>query len=292
MTKQLSIIIPVYNEGEIVNQVIEDLKKELIKIPDLEYEIIAINDASTDKTGDVLKEISGIQVINHPHNRGYGASLKTGFRKSKNDLILIIDADDTYPSESISDLLKNIDDYDMVVGARVGKNAKIPIIRKPAKWILNKLANYLTGTKIPDLNSGLRIMKKSLIEKFILFLPDGFSFTTTITLAALTNNYQIKYVPINYSKRIGRSKFRPIRDTLNFLQLIIRTILYFNPLKVFMPFSIILFLLAVIIFLWSYFFGPKVLDITIAMFILSSIQMLSIGMLADLLIKSHKQSCN
>jgi len=288
MNKQLSVIIPAYNEEKAISQTIEDLKKEINKIPDFEYEIIVVNDGSTDKTKEILGKISNIKLIHHPENRGYGASLKTGFKQSQGELILITDADGTYPNESIPDLIKYIPEYDMVVGARTGKNAKIPLIRKPAKWVLGRLANYLSGVKIPDINSGLRIMKKSLIEKFIYILPDGFSFTTTITLASLTNGYRIKYVPIGYSKRGGKSKFRPIRDTLNFFQLIIRTILYFNPLKVFIPLSLLLFLIAVIVFLLSYFFTAKVLDTTIAIFIISAIQMLAIGMLADLIVKERK----
>ena len=153
---------------------------------------------------------------------------------------------------------------------------------------MGKLANYLAGIKIPDINSGLRIMKKNLIEKYLYILPDGFSFTTTITLAALTNGYRVKYVSINYLKRTGKSKFRPIKDTLNFFQLMIRTVLYFNPLKIFIPLSIILFFSGAVVFLWSYFFAPKVLDTTTAIFIISSIQILAIGMLADLITKSRK----
>ena len=286
MNKQISIVIPVYNEEKAIKETIEGLKRELNKL-NLNYEIIVVNDGSTDKTKEILGKIEVIKLIDHPENKGYGAAIKTGVKQSQADFILIIDADGTYPNESISELIKHTSDYDMVVGARTGKKAKIPLIRKPAKWIMGKLANYLSGMKIPDINSGLRIMKKSLIEKYLYILPDGFSFTTTITLAALTNGYRVKYVPITYSKRTGKSKFRPIRDTLNFFQLIIRTILYFNPLKVFIPLGIILFFFGIVVFLWSYFFAPKVLDTTTAIFIISSIQILAIGMLADLISKKH-----
>lgn len=285
--KILSIVIPIYNEEKIVGETIKKLKEELTNLH-LDYELIAVNDASTDKTKEILERVEGIKLINHNQNKGYGAAIKTGIKQSQGEFILITDADGTYPIEAIPELVKFIPEYDMVVGARKGKGVKIPLIRKPAKWILNKLANYLSGTKIPDLNSGLRIIKKSLIEKYLYILPDGFSFTSTITLAGLTNSYRIKYIPIAYSKRTGKSKFRPIRDTLNFFQLMIRTVLYFNPLKVFIPFSIILFFLGVVVFLWSYFFAPKVLDTTTAVLIISSVQMLAIGMIADLIVKSRK----
>jgi len=289
MSKQISIIIPVYNEEKAIEQTIEGLKKELSKLG-LDYEIVVVNDASTDKTRGILEKIEGIKLIDHPENRGYGAALKTGIKNSVYDWILIIDADGTYPDESIADLIKHTSDYDMVVGARIGKRVKIPLVRRPAKWIINKLANYLTKTKIPDLNSGLRIMKKPLLEKFIYILPDGFSFTATITLAALTNGYTIKYIPIAYSERVGKSKIRPIRDTLNFFQLIIRTILYFNPLKVFVPLSLVLFLLGAGIFFYNYFFMTKILDTTVAIILISSIQMLAIGMIADLVIKTRNNT--
>lgn len=284
--KNLSVIIPAYNEEKTMEQTVQSLKKELNRL-NLNYEIIVVNDGSTDKTKEILEKIKGIKLINHSENQGYGAALKTGIKNSKYDWILIIDADKTYPVEAISDLITHAPNYDMVVGARTGKKAKIPLIRKPAKWVINKLANYLSGIKIPDLNSGLRIIKKSLLEKFIFILPNGFSFTTTITLAALTNSHGVKYIPIDYHKRVGKSKIRPIKDTLNFIQLIIRTILYFNPIKIFIPFSLILFLLGVGVFLYSYFLLAEILDATIAIFLISSIQMLAIGMIADMISKKR-----
>jgi len=132
----------------------------------------------------------------------------------------------------------------MVVGARTGNKVHIPLIRKPAKWLIGKLANFLTEVKIPDLNSDLRMMRKEMVLKYMNILPSGFSFTLTITMAALTNDYRVKYIPIDYLKRVGSSKISPIKDTLNFLTLLVRTSLYFNPMKIFMLFSLILFLLA------------------------------------------------
>lgn len=176
----------------------------------------------------------------------------------------------------------------MVAGARTKPTAQIPLIRKPAKWMLNQLANYLTGIKIPDLNSGLRLIKKDTLNKFAHLLPNGFSLTTTITLALLTNGFPVKYLPIDYYRREGKSKFRPIKDTLNYFQLIIRTILYFEPLKIFLPAALALFLLSLAVLFYSYFFTPKVMDVTTIILFISAIQILSIGMLADLVVKSKK----
>ena len=147
------------------------------------------------------------------------------------------------------------------------------------------MADYLTGMKIPDLNSGLRVFKKSAVERFLPILPNGFSFTTTITVALLCNDRPVHYVSIDYNKRTGRSKFRPFQDTLNLLNLILRTSLYFNPLKIFIPFGLVLFLLAVLVFIYSKFFTPQVMDITIIVIIMTGVQILALGLIADLVDK-------
>ena len=155
---------------------------------------------------------------------------------------MITDADGTYPVEEIPSLLKWTDRYDMVVGARTGEIVKIPFLRRPAKWFLRKLASYLAKTKIPDLNSGLRVFKKDIALKYWKLFPDGFSFTSTITMACLTNNYDVKYIPINYYKREGKSTIHPIRDFIGFNNLLLRLVIHFSPLRVFIPFALLLFL--------------------------------------------------
>jgi hypothetical protein len=176
----------------------------------------------------------------------------------------------------------------MVVGARVGEGVEVSPLRKVAKWFPTQLANYLVGTPIPDLNSGLRVFKKDIAMRFYKVLPSGFSFTLTITLALLSNDYLVQYVPIRYHKRVGKSKIRPIRDTLGFLQLIIRTVMYFAPLKIFLPVSLALFLFGVVIFLYSVLVLDKVMDVTVVVTILASIQIAAIGLLADLTDKRSK----
>jgi glycosyltransferase involved in cell wall biosynthesis len=278
----VTIIIPAYNEEKGIAAVLDNVTSL-----GGTFEIIIVDDGSSDSTADIVKNYSHVRFIRHEHNMGYGAALKTGIQSASTDTVVIMDADGTYPHESIPDLIKTMHDgkYAMVVGARTGKNVKIPLIRKPAKWFINKLANYLSGMKIPDLNSGLRIMKKTIIERFLHFLPSGFSFTTTITLAMLVNSFPVKYVPITYAKREGKSKIRPIRDTLNFIQLIIRTVLYFNPLKVFVPLSISLVILAVLVLAGSWFYLGKAMDVTFGVIVMTSVMVLAIGMLADLIDK-------
>jgi len=238
MKQSLSIIIPAHNEEKIIGQTIEALKKELSKISELEYEIIVINDASTDKTMDVLGKVEGIKIINHIQNKGYGASLKSGIKEAKFENLLFFDADGQHKPEYISEFLKYADDFDMISGARVGY--KGPIIRQPGKRALQWLANYLSQQKIPDLNCGLRIVKKKKISEFTHLLCDGFSFSTTSTLLFLTEGLSVKYVPITINKREGKSKVRPKHafDTLIF---ILRVIILTSPLRIFLPISILLF---------------------------------------------------
>lgn len=289
-TSGVSIIIPAYNEEEAIVSVVTRIY-EALKLTKESYEIIVVNDGSTDDTREALEGVRlNIKLISHEQRMGYGAALKTGIKSATFPYIAITDADGTYPNERIGEFYHETveNDLDMIIGARVGKNAKIPFIRKPAKWFLNKLANYLSSTNIPDLNSGFRIMKKEVVGKFMKILPDGFSFTTTITLAMLTNGYSVKYVQIDYFKRKGKSKIKPIQDTLNFFQLIIRTILYFDPLKIFIPLSLFLIMLAFIVLAGSWLFLERVMDVSFGVILMTAIMVMAIGLLADLIDKRMK----
>ena len=284
--KGLSMIIPCYNEAGSIAGTLKDLDRYLSR-SGIKYEIIVVDDGSTDGSGEKAQALGIKNLVLHRNdtNLGYGASLKAGIRLSKFGWAGTCDADGTYPVEDIPALLGEIPHYSMVVGSRTGKNVNIPLMRRPAKWLLNKLANYLTGVKIPDINSGLRIFRKEECIRFFKILPNNFSFSTTITLSMLTNDMAVKFIPINYKKRSGRSKIRPVRDTLGFLLLIIRTVLYFNPLKVFLPLSIIIFLSSAAVFIYSLMFLPRILDATVLALFLAAIQILAIGMLADVIDK-------
>ena len=227
-----SLVIPVYNEEDAIAGTVSHLHQIL---QSYQYEIIVVNDGSTDTTSQVLASVTGIKLIEHNHNRGYGAALKTGIRQAQYPLIVITDADGTYPNERIPDLLELSKKADMVVGSRTGKNVTYSTLRKIPKWFLVRFAQWVTKTKIPDLNSGLRVFHRDILVKFIPVLPNTFSFTTTITIAMLTNNYIVHYEPIDYFHRVGKSKIKPIRDTLRFVQLILRMGVYFAPLRIFLP---------------------------------------------------------
>ncbi|MFH1587668.1 MAG: glycosyltransferase family 2 protein [Candidatus Diapherotrites archaeon] len=280
---KFSVLIPAFNEENAVSGVVVELKEIMQKVGN--YEIIVVNDGSTDGTGKALKKVSGINVIEHESNRGYGASLKTGLRTAQGEWIIITDADGTYPNKEIPKLLKHIGKFDMVVGARTGENVQIPFMRKPAKWFLGLMANYVSGKKIPDLNSGLRVFRKKDAMQFYRMYPNGFSLTTTITLAYLTNGMGVKYIPINYFRREGKSKIHPIKDTVNFVSLIIRVGTYFKPLKIFIPVSVLLFIISIAIFLYSAFVLNRVMDITVTIIALSALQIVLFGLLADTIAK-------
>jgi glycosyltransferase involved in cell wall biosynthesis len=282
--KAYSVIIPAYNEAGAIIQTISEIRRH-----GQDFEIIVVDDGSEDNTLE-LAQSTGVKVLRHSQNRGYGASLKKGIQEAIYNTIVITDADGTYPNQRIPELVDTFhnDQHDMVVGARTSDHVKIPLIRRPAKWVLTRMANYLVNKEIPDLNSGFRVMRKDLIEKYINMLCDGFSFTSTITLCMLTNNYNVKYVPIDYYERSGRSKIRPIVDTLNFVQLIIRTAMYFEPLRIFVPLSFFIFLLSVAVLTGSHFYLGKAMDVTFGVLFMGAIIILSIGMLADLIDKRLK----
>lgn len=285
MKKNLSVIVPVFNEEGAIEQTINKLKEELTKIHDLEYEIVTINDASTDRSKEILERMNNIRLISHPLNKGYGASLKTGIREAKFNNLLFFDADGQHPAEKIKELLEFSEDFDLISGARI-RGHKGPIIRQPGKKILNWIANYLTGVKIPDINCGFRVIKKNEILKFMHILPNGFSLSTTTTLAFLKEGLNVKFVPIETKKRIGKSTVRP-KDAFTTLMLIIRIIFLFSPLKIFFPISIALFLSALASIIHD-IIRHNVADTSILLFV-SFILIFFFSLLADQLATIRRQ---
>lgn len=285
----MSIVVPAYNEELGIGGVVERLCGLELGVP---VEVLVVEDGSTDGTAAQLAELVArydrLRAIHHGHNQGYGAALKTGFANAAHDVVIITDADGTYPEERIVDLLALIDQgAEMVVGARRGEDVHIPLVRRPAKAFLRLLASFLAGTPIPDLNSGLRAFRRELVLRYRPILPQGFSFTTTITLASLTNNHRVEYVDINYAHRAGNSKIKPIRDTLGFLSLIVRTVLYFNPLKVFYPVTAVLGLLFMSSLGYDLVVTMNLGDKTVLLFV-AFVQVLSVGLLADLIEKKSR----
>lgn len=285
-----SIILPAYNEEKAIGKVIDDIKNAMdnSKYGGL-YEILVVDDCSSDRTAEIAAS-KNVEVIRRKINGGSGASRKTGILAAKGEVIVMLDADDTYTASDIPVMLDYFPDYDQVNGARDSEQGTLKFLRLPMKLILRKLASYLSKTKIPDLNTGLKAFKKEIMLKYMWVIPDGFSCVTTMTLAFLCNGHKVKYIPTKYKKRLGNSKFHPIKDTSKYLQTIIRIILYFNPLKIFSSLSFALFVSAIAVFLYSYFFREKILDITILILLITAIQVLGMGMIAELIVKSKNNN--
>lgn len=284
--RNLDVIIPVYNEENAVLPTIEHIS-EILKNDSIENSnIIVVDDGSSDNTANILKESNlNFKLIVHEKNRGYGAALKTGIENSDSDYFCITDADGTYPNEDIPKLFNNIieNNLDMITGARVGANAKIPLVRRPAKWFIGKMANHVTSKKIKDINCGLRIYKRVSYLPFKPLVPDGFSFTATTLLGMISAEYKVKSVPIKYYQREGKSKIRPIRDTLNFIKLIFKIGLYFAPLTIFLPLGIGLFIIGVSWALYTFFILDKIADLSSIIIIVSSFQVILLALLAELI---------
>ncbi|MGH9673001.1 MAG: glycosyltransferase family 2 protein [Bryobacteraceae bacterium] len=277
MHPTLSVVIPAYNEQEGIATVIGEVRG-LLERNGIEPEILVVDDGSTDETA-LRAAAAGARVLRHRSNRGYGAALKTGIIAARFDSIAIIDADGTYPASFLPHMLDQLDRADMVVGARTGDNVKIPLVRRPAKWVLAKLANYLSGARIPDLNSGLRVFRRNIARQYFAILPDQFSWTTTITLAMHCDKYAVIYVPIDYRQRKGKSKIVPW-DAGTFFMLILRTVMLFRPLRVFLPVVFACLVYGVVKMSIDLTHQPNISASALLAFV-SALLLLLIGMLGD-----------
>lgn len=289
----LSFIIPVFNEQEAIAETLHTAAAVLVGLNE-PFEIVVVDDGSTDRTPEILRgmHISQMAVVTHPENRGYGSSLKTGIRRSHGDIIGMADADGTYPLQEFPAMLRLFRERgaDMVVGARVKKGAQIPWVRRPAKAIVSVLANFLTDSKIPDVNSGLRVFTRALGERYMHLYPQGFSFTITITLAALTSGFIVLYHPIDYFKRKGTSTlgsgFSGIRNFFRFLGIIVRIVTYFRPLKFFSWLSASLLLTGMGFIIYTSIVQANVSDTGMLLF-LSGLQIGLFGLIADMIVRSR-----
>lgn len=271
--ENVSIVVPAFNEEAVIGQVVRALKS---RFP--HCEIIVVNDGSNDCTADKAS-VSGALVISHDHNRGYGASLKTGTRAATRDYVLFCDGDGQHSVEDVRRLIKECDDYDLVVGAR-NSDSHQPFLRRPGKFIMKKFGELLAGTKIPDLNSGLRIFKRDTLMRYLHLMPDGFSFSTTSTFAIMKSNRKYKYIPIKVKKRAGKSTVNQLKHGPQALLLILRLAVLFEPLKVFLAVSGILAILSIVSFAIDLYSTGGIADITVLLSIATIIIFMS-GLLCD-----------
>jgi glycosyltransferase involved in cell wall biosynthesis len=294
-----SIILPAFNEELAISREISRIQR-VMHDAGIEHELIVVDDGSKDNTAACALG-SGARVLKHRENRGYGASLKSGIVAAAYDTIVISDADGTYPPEKIPSLLAALEDADMVVGARTGQDVRIPLARRPAKWILGWLANRIARKRIPDLNSGMRAFRRDTVLPYFSLLSNRFSFTTTITLALLGDEYRLVYLPIDYHKRTGKSKIMPWHF-MEFVILVLRMAMLFQPLRVFLPIAFTLgaFGLAKAILDITVFFATRssgawsllsvaVLSTSALLLLNAALQVLVLGLVADGVIRRLMQ---
>lgn len=230
---QVTVVIPAFNEAEALGDVLAELRTA---IPDIR--ILVVDDGSSDGTEGVARS-AGVKVLRHNRNRGYGAALKTGFRAAATPYVAMYDADGQHRPDDLLQLMQHGGQHDMVVGAR-GNDSDRAWSRRPGKWVLARIANHLTGTRIPDLNSGLRVIRRNVMLRYIHLLPDGFSASTTSTICLVQRGYDVAFPPIRTRQRKGKSTVRQVRDGMNTIALIVNLIILFSPGRFFVPPAVLL----------------------------------------------------
>jgi len=283
----VTVVLPVYNEKGHLRTEVDRIRAALDASP-YSYEIVVVDDGSDDGSGEQLRAVDGIRLIQFAQNRGSGSARKAGTHAARGRVVVWTDADMTYPNHEIPQIVKELEGYDQVVGARTSEQGTAKFARVPAKWLIRKLASYLVETDIPDLNSGLRAFRADVARQYLYLLPKGFSCVTTITMAFLANGYSVKYVPIEYSQRAGKSKFHWWKDTRRYLTQIIRLVLSYNPLRIFMPLGLILVAIGLTKLGHDWIVHDFRLATNTLLILFAAFQVFAIGLLADLFVRLSK----
>jgi glycosyltransferase involved in cell wall biosynthesis len=285
----ISVVVPMYNEEAAIADDLRTIQKTLDQ-SGFEYEILVVDDGSTDGSAEIVQGFEDVQLLQHPRNRGTGASRTTGLKAARGEIVVMTDADGTYPNHEMPKLIEMVQSgHSMVIGARKREAGTLRLLRTPTKWFIRQLASYLTATRIPDLNSGLRAFERETAMQYLRLLPNTHSWVSTITIAMLSDGYSVAWHPIDYFPRKGHSSFHPLADTYNYLSLVIRSVMYFNPLKVFLPVSSVFMVVGLIKMLrdFVHYQGFYVPAITLTLLV-TGIQLGAIGMLADLIVKRSR----
>jgi len=274
--KKISIIIPAYNEEAGLKPTLD----KLVSQPWIDdYEVIVVDDGSTDKTYEVAIE-AGVRVARHNVNKGYGAALKTGIRKSRGEKVVMMDSDGQHDPSYIPKLVEMLEDHDMVIGTRTADSHQVKT-RQAGKKVIRWVGEYLVEQKLPDYNSGFRGFDKHLVEMMLHIMPNGFSFSTTSTLAFLKEGYTIGTFPIVVNERKGRaSNVKFLKDGPKTMMLILRIIMLFNPLKIFLPASMIAILVGIGYGIYGYLIAERFSNGAIVLTILGML-LFFIGLVAD-----------
>lgn len=287
---RVSIVVPAYNEEAAIGADLDGIKAAM-DASSHTYEIVVVDDGSRDSTADLVRQRPWARLVQHRRNLGGGAARNTGMKAAHGELVAMTDADGTYPVADLPRLIDHLIDgnHDMVIGARRREAGTVRLLRTPAKWFIRTLASYMTQTRIPDLNSGLRVFRRREAEQFRNILPNTHSWVSTITIAFLYNDLSVDWLPIEYYPRKGRSTFHPVRDTYNYLSLVLRTVMYFNPLRVFLPLTSVLLILALAklvrdFITYQSFYVPA---ITLTM-LMTAFQIGVLGLLADLIVRKSR----
>ncbi len=271
---EVSIIIPAFNEAKSIGDVVAGIRKIYPAV-----EIIVVDDGSTDDTAAAAKDAGAI-VYGHPYNIGNGASIKTGIRIASGDILVFMDGDGQHDPKDIGALIEHFPDFDMVVGAR-GRKQQASRGRAFANWIYNRMASYVAKFPIKDLTSGFRAIKSGMAHNFLYLLPNTYSYPTTLTLGVLRSGKSVKYVPIHTQKReTGKSKIRIVRDGTKFLLIIIRISTLYSPLRVFLPASMVMFLLGLSYYLYTFINWGRFTNMSALLFI-SSILIFMLGLISE-----------
>ncbi|MEE2038666.1 glycosyltransferase family 2 protein [Nocardiopsis sp. CT-R113] len=291
---RVTIVLPCYNEED---HVVDEVKRICAAMDGsgYGYELLAVDDASTDDTLERLRDVQTLyphmRVIAFGHNGGSGTVRRIGSQRARGEFVVWTDADMSYPNERIPELVAMLDadpELDQVVGARTQEMGSHKALRVPAKWVIRKIAERLTNTRIPDLNSGLRVFRRDVARPYLRLLPPGFSCVTTITLAFLSNQHPVRYVPIEYAKRAGRSKFHFVSDAYRYILQVLRMVMYFNPLKVLMPPALVLLGLGTAKFVFDQVRNPLYIPNNTVMILMTGLIIAAIALLADLIVRSRE----
>lgn len=279
---RLSIVLPALNEAAPLSTFLDGLTQLAARHA---WDVLVVDDGSSDGTREVARR-SGATVLGHERTRGYGASLKTGISAATREYVAIMDGDGQHTLTALGAVLAQATEADMVVGARPGL-ADTAAWRRPGKWLIVRLASYLARQKLPDLNSGLRVMRRDVLARYLHLCPDGFSFTTTLTLAFIDRGRSVRYVPIAVERPLSRSTVS-IATGLDALLLVLRLGTLFAPLRLFVTASLVLMLAGL---LWAipYALQARGISIGAALLVLAGIQILFAGLLADQIAALRKE---
>ncbi len=280
----ITVVLPVFNEAGHLHEELDRIRSALIA-SEHTYELLVVDDGSTDGSTDGLEDSADLRVIRMPVNRGSGTARKIGTRAARGDIVVWTDVDMTYPNDRIPELVKELEGYDQVVGARTTEEGTSKAVRVPAKWAIRKLAEYLANTEIPDLNSGFRAFRRPVADQYLHLLPTGFSCVTTITMSFLANGYTVKYIPIEYAKRAGSSKFHWRKDTSRYLVQVVRLVLSYNPLRFFGPLGAVLAVVGVAKLGFDLADEAWRVSTNTLLILFAAFQVLVIGLLADLVVR-------